>query len=129
MTPLDYEYLRKLQSRRLPRAHRCGLSLQNFYRLGMFDVIFCRNILIYFDQEAKIDILSRLVGAIARDGFLVLGAAETGVGLTDVFRTCREQRGLYRPNSDGACLAGTSVPGGPRQGWPPSRDCDDDRRW
>jgi chemotaxis protein methyltransferase CheR len=72
--------------------------LADFSTLGTFDLIFCRNVLIYFDQETKISVLNRLGRVIASDGYLVLGAAETVVGLTDSFRTVAELRGLYVPN-------------------------------
>ena len=51
--------------------------LDSFEPLGQFDVIFCRNVLIYFDQQTKHDVLGRLADALAPDGYLVLGAAET----------------------------------------------------
>jgi chemotaxis protein methyltransferase CheR len=72
--------------------------LSNFSDLGTFDVIFCRNVLIYFDQGTKIDVLDRLAEVIADDGYLVLGAAETVIGLTDSFKVCPQSRGLYAPN-------------------------------
>ncbi len=72
--------------------------LADFCQLGIFDLIFCRNVLIYFDQETKIDVLDRLSRAIATDGFLVLGAAETVVGLTDSFKVVGDKHGLYAPN-------------------------------
>jgi chemotaxis protein methyltransferase CheR len=72
--------------------------LADFSALGTFDLIFCRNVLIYFDQETKISLLNRLGRITASDGYLVLGAAETVVGLTDSFRTVPELRGLYVPN-------------------------------
>jgi len=71
--------------------------LADFSGLGVFDLIFCRNVLIYFDQETKISVLNRLGSALAGDGYLVLGAAETVVGLTDRFSSVAEQRGLYAP--------------------------------
>jgi chemotaxis protein methyltransferase CheR len=77
--------------------HRQLNLLHDFSSLGVFDVIFCRNVLIYFDQDTKIDIFNRLAKATEADGFLVLGAAETVVGLTDVFKPFPERRGLYRP--------------------------------
>ena len=51
--------------------------LHDFSHLGIFDVIFCRNVLIYFDQDTKINIFNRLCKVMEPDGFLVLGAAET----------------------------------------------------
>jgi chemotaxis protein methyltransferase CheR len=72
--------------------------LADFAQLGIFDLIFCRNVLIYFDQETKIDVLDRLSRVIAADGFLVLGAAETVVGLTDSFTVIGDRHGLYAPN-------------------------------
>jgi chemotaxis protein methyltransferase CheR len=73
--------------------------LSDFSSLGAFDLIFCRNVLIYFDQETKIDVLTRLARLIARDGYLVLGAAETVVGLTDRFKTMADLRSVYVPNA------------------------------
>jgi chemotaxis protein methyltransferase CheR len=69
--------------------------LHPFSYLGPFDVVFCRNVLIYFDQPTKIDILSRIARVTAPDGYLLLGAAETVVGLTDMFKPHAERRGLY----------------------------------
>ena len=79
-------------------AHRQLNLLHDFGQLGSFDVIFCRNVLIYFDQETKSRIFARLAKAIEPDGVMVLGAAETVVGLTEVFKPFPDRRGLYRPN-------------------------------
>jgi chemotaxis protein methyltransferase CheR len=87
--------------------HRQLNLLHDFVQLGVFDVIFCRNVLIYFDLDTKIDILNRLARAIEPDGFLTLGAAETVVGLTDVFKPYPERRGLYR--SGGGRASETSM--------------------
>ncbi len=73
--------------------------LQDFSSLGKFDLIFCRNVLIYFDQEMKSQIFGRLAKAIEPDGFLALGAAETVVGLTEAFKPQADRRGLYRPTA------------------------------
>jgi chemotaxis protein methyltransferase CheR len=81
--------------------------LQDFSHLGTFDVIFCRNVLIYFDQETKINIFNRLARVNEADGFLVLGAAETVVGLTDVYKPFPDRRGLYRPTGAHATPART----------------------
>jgi chemotaxis protein methyltransferase CheR len=89
--------------------HRQLNLLHDFSQLGVFDVVFCRNVLIYFDQETKINIFNRLAKATEPDGFLVLGAAETVVGLTDVFKPYPERRGLYRPSGLPATPTGTST--------------------
>jgi chemotaxis protein methyltransferase CheR len=78
--------------------HRQLNLLHDFTQLGVFDIIFCRNVLIYFDQDTKVSIFNRLARATEPDGFLVLGAAETVVGLTDAFKPFPDRRGLYRPN-------------------------------
>jgi chemotaxis protein methyltransferase CheR len=71
--------------------------LADFSHLGMFDVVFCRNVLIYFDQETKIGVLNRIARLLEPDGFLMLGAAETVVGLTEAFKPMPDKRGLYVP--------------------------------
>jgi chemotaxis protein methyltransferase CheR len=85
--------------------HRQLNLLHDFSQLGTFDVIFCRNVLIYFDQDTKINIFNRLHRLTEPDGFLVLGAAETVVGLTETFKPYPERRGLYRPNDFRAAKA------------------------
>jgi chemotaxis protein methyltransferase CheR len=85
--------------------HRTLNLLHDFSQLGSFDVIFCRNVLIYFDQETKTNIFGRLARIIEPDGFLVLGAAETVVGLTEQFKAVADRRGLYRPGDPRAAQA------------------------
>jgi chemotaxis protein methyltransferase CheR len=72
--------------------------LQDFTPLGMFDIVFCRNVLIYFDKPTKVAVLERLARQMPEDGYLTLGAAETVVGLTEVFRPIPNRRGLFGPN-------------------------------
>ncbi len=72
--------------------------LADFSHLGTFDVVFCRNVLIYFDQATKTAVLDRIARITDRGGYLVLGAAETVVGLTESFRPLADRRGLYVPN-------------------------------
>jgi chemotaxis protein methyltransferase CheR len=63
--------------------------------LGTFDIIFCRNVLIYFDEKTKGKVLANLAGRMEKDGFLLLGGAETVLGITDKFKLMPEKRGLY----------------------------------
>ncbi|MGA8902143.1 CheR family methyltransferase [Bradyrhizobium sp.] len=79
--------------------HRQLNLLQDFGHLGTFDVIFCRNVLIYFDQDTKAGIFERLARVVEGDGFMVLGAAESVVGISDAFKPYPDRRGLYRPNA------------------------------
>ncbi|WP_300215972.1 protein-glutamate O-methyltransferase CheR [Bradyrhizobium sp.] len=94
--------------------HRQLNLLHDFSQLGTFDVVFCRNVLIYFDQETKTNIFGRLAKATAADGYLVLGAAESVVGLTDSFQPCLDRRGLYRPTAPASskriAISGAFVP-------------------
>jgi chemotaxis protein methyltransferase CheR len=79
--------------------HRQLNLLQDFSHLGTFDLIFCRNVLIYFDQDTKADIFARLAKVLEADGALALGAAESVVGISDAFKPYPDRRGLYRPNA------------------------------
>jgi chemotaxis protein methyltransferase CheR len=89
--------------------HRQLNLLKDFSHLGTFDVIFCRNVLIYFDQDAKAGIFDRLARVIEPDGVLTLGAAESVVGISDAFKPFPERRGLYRPNAARAVRAGVAA--------------------
>jgi chemotaxis protein methyltransferase CheR len=63
--------------------------------LGRFDVIFCRNVLIYFDAPTKTRVLEMLARQLLPHGVLYLGAAETVIGLTDRLAPIPDQRGVY----------------------------------
>ena len=70
------------------RAHNL---LEACQPLGAFDVIFCQNVLIYFDDATKHAVLVRLASQLATDGYLVLGAAETTTGLSNAFMAVPER--------------------------------------
>ncbi len=69
--------------------------LDSMSTLGTFDMILCRNVLIYFDETDKKDILERMSKLLAPDGYLFLGGAETVLGITDSFKPVPDKRGLY----------------------------------
>ena len=69
--------------------------LHDFRPLGEFDLILCRNVLLYFDLPTRRNVLSRLSSALAPDGFLMLGAAESVVGVDTSFRPDHEHKTLY----------------------------------
>lgn len=68
-------------------------------RFSEFDIIFCRNVLIYFDRDTKAKILGEIQKHLAKHGFLFLGGAETVIGVTDKFRAMPGERGLYVPEN------------------------------
>ncbi|GGJ02973.1 CheR family methyltransferase [Neoroseomonas lacus] len=63
--------------------------------LGRFDVVFCRNVLIYFDAPTKSRVLAALASLVAADGVVYLGGAETVLGLTDRLVPTPGERGVY----------------------------------
>jgi chemotaxis protein methyltransferase CheR len=70
-------------------------------QFGQFDVIFCRNVLIYFDVPTKARVLAGLAPRLGPDGAFVLGAAETVIGITTTIVPDKEHRSLYRDGRSG----------------------------
>jgi len=76
--------------------------LDDLRMVGRQDVIYCRNVLIYFDLETKKRVLEQMATLLADDGCLFLGAAETVLGITDAFKPMPGMRGLYVKNQASA---------------------------
>lgn len=68
--------------------------LQNYSLLGRFDVIFCRNVLIYFSSESKKEILEKMCRCLNPGGYLFLGGSESITGITDKFNMVRTNGGV-----------------------------------
>jgi chemotaxis protein methyltransferase CheR len=89
--------------RRMVTFHERNL-LESFAALPKFDVIFCRNVLIYFDVQAKSDVLARMAQQLTPGGVVILGGSETTLGITDALeRREGSTAGVYvRRNLSGA---------------------------
>jgi chemotaxis protein methyltransferase CheR len=70
---------------------------------GDFDIVLCRNVLLYLNAEKRRSAFDRLASSLAPDGWLMLGAGETVIGQTSRFGADVTARGLYR-RSDGGAL-------------------------
>jgi chemotaxis protein methyltransferase CheR len=70
--------------------------LDSLAPLGKFDIVFCRNVLIYFDQDTKSGVLDRMSELMPDDGLLFLGGAETVLGLSEKFKPVPNFRGVYQ---------------------------------
>jgi chemotaxis protein methyltransferase CheR len=89
--------------------------LDDFSRLGVFDVVICRNVLLYFGPDNKKNVLERLATSTAPDGFLMLGAAESVLGLSQRFRPLPNTRCLFARSNAAAFASATVVPFAPRR--------------
>ena len=66
-----------------------------------FDLVLCRNVLLYFDRATRAAAFERLANAVASDGFLMLGAGETVVGQTDRFTPAPRRASFFEPHTAG----------------------------
>lgn len=99
-------------------SFRTANLLQDFSALGHFDIVFCRNVLIYFDVPTKVKVLAAIKAQMKPDSVLILGGAETVIGISDVFKPVADMKGVYA-RSDGtfqATGASVAMAGAPAQG-------------
>ena len=68
--------------------------LDSYQLLGKFDIIFCRNVLIYFSPEIKSQIINKFAAQLNPEGYLILGASESMSGLSDKFNMIRCNPGI-----------------------------------
>lgn len=95
---VDGDWLAKPEVRKMVTfAHHN--QLDSVRHLGQFDLILCRNMLMYLCDNKRREVLEHLASAMASDGVLMLGAAETVIGQTEKFEASREFRGFYQRTS------------------------------
>ncbi len=76
--------------------YRAFNLLGDLSALGRFDIVFCRNVLIYFDPPTKSKILDGIARALPNDGVLYLGGAETVLGISQKLELQPNARGVYQ---------------------------------
>jgi chemotaxis protein methyltransferase CheR len=64
-------------------------------RIGRFDLIFCRNVLIYFDLATKRKVFEQIHGALSHRGYLLVGAAETTLNIDSNFQRIQEAQATF----------------------------------
>lgn len=90
----DDEWTASPELTRAIQFRRCNLVADQAPP-GRFDLVLCRNVLLYFAPAAKAEVFARLAAALRPGGLLVLGAGETVIGQTQLFTPSRRFRGLY----------------------------------
>jgi len=102
-TPMLLKYFEKVGDKwRLRPALRAAVKfkqinlLSALSGLGTFDVVFCRNVLIYFDASTKAQVLRKIRSVMADDGYLLLGASESVLGLSTDFEADERHKSLLR---------------------------------
>jgi chemotaxis protein methyltransferase CheR len=86
--------------------------LEDLYPLGQFDVVLCRNVLVYFDLKTKFDVLQKISRVLADDGVLYLGLDDAVSGVSDKFRAAVPEQGIFavlrsgRPASSSLAVKG-----------------------
>jgi chemotaxis protein methyltransferase CheR len=69
--------------------------LDDLYPLGRFDIVLCRNVMVYFGQQTKFEVCQKLMRLLVEDGTLYLGLDETVTGVTGSFRPVDAHLGIY----------------------------------
>ncbi|TAL01003.1 MAG: methyltransferase domain-containing protein [Rhodospirillaceae bacterium] len=75
--------------------------LDDLYPLGRFDIVLCRNVLAYFDQQTKLAVLQKLSRLLFEDGVLYVGINETVTGVSSSFTPVIPEHGIYAVHRDG----------------------------
>lgn len=95
---------RAVEALRRPVRFQVHNLLEPFPHPGGFDIVLCRNVLLYLSPEKKALAFERIAGAMAEDGWLMLGAGETVIGQTSKLGADIKVRGLYRLVGNGSLV-------------------------
>lgn len=95
---------RAVESLRRPLRFQVHNLLEQPPHPGGFDIVLCRNVLLYLSPEKKAQSFERLASAMAEDGWLMLGAGETVIGQSTKLGADINARGLYRLVGDGSLV-------------------------
>jgi len=79
--------------------------MDDFSTLGKFDIVFCRNVAIYFTEQDRISLFGRIERAIEKDGYLVVGAMESLSGISPQFESKRYLRSVFYQSRSGSGIA------------------------
>jgi chemotaxis protein methyltransferase CheR len=93
---------RAVEGLRKPARFQVHNLLEPAPHPGDFDIVLCRNVLLYLSPEKKALAFERIAGAMAPDGWLMLGAGETVIGQTSKLGADVNARGLYRLVGEGS---------------------------
>lgn len=91
----DHKHMQVESKLRAITTFKCFNLLGEYSCMGKFDVVFCRNVLIYFNGKEKTNILKKFAACLAQDGTLFLGAAESISGAETLFKMKNMPKGLY----------------------------------
>src|SRR4029079_5242914 len=92
---------RAVEALRRPLRFQVHNLLEPAPHPGGFDIVLCRNVMLYLSAEKRALAFDRLAGSLAEDGWLMLGAGETVIGQTNKLGADIKARGLYRLTGDG----------------------------
>jgi chemotaxis protein methyltransferase CheR len=85
--------------------------MKPFTGMGKFDVVFCRNVAIYFTPADKRSVFEKIAGVMEPDGSLIIGSTESLTGVTEVFETRRYMRSIfYQPRGAGGAARASASP-------------------
>jgi chemotaxis protein methyltransferase CheR len=93
-TQKKYEWKIRDKIRAIATYRKINL-MENFVGMGKFDIVFCRNVAIYFTEEDKIKLFNKIKGAMEPDGYLMIGSTESLTGLKIPFKPPKYLRSVF----------------------------------